>query len=125
MKTPSQRQKWLPYFRSTADKLSLRDWRIEIDEARPSSPAAIASVCCCEGRKYATIYLNDCFFTDSRSDQRHTVAHELVHCHAAPYAKAVEMRTGDDQVLKLLMEIMVDGLADAIAPLLPLPPAKL
>ena len=117
---PSRRQKWLPYVRDVADRLKLRDWRIEIDDdADPRD--CIASVSLAEAR-WAVISLNDSFLASSREKQRHAVAHELVYCHFAAYVKAVEKKTRDDQVLKILMEYTVDAVADAIAPLVPLPP---
>jgi len=122
MKEPSRRQKWLPYVRDLADRLALRDWRVVIADDAPDGSDAIASVYCCPGRKYATIRFGDVFFSDDRADQRHSIVHELVHAHLGAYVAAVERLSNDDKTLRMLMEYAVDGLADAIAPLVPIPP---
>jgi hypothetical protein len=119
---PTRRQRWLPYLRDVADRLHLRDWRFVIAEDLPNDRDSIATAWCCYGRKYATLRLNDSFLADNRDEQRNTIVHELVHAHLAPYVRAVETMTNDDKVLRLLMEYSVDGLANAIAPLVPLPP---
>jgi hypothetical protein len=124
-KEPSRRQRWLPYVRSIADLLALKDWRIVIYESKPDGVASIAEVEAVYGRKLATICLVDRHFDHDRVEQRHTIVHELVHCQIAPYVKAVERRTDNDSDLHMLMEYAVDGLADAIAPLVPLPPKGL
>ena len=122
---PTRRQRWLPYVRKLADIMTLKDWRIDIDEAQPNQRDAIMSVWICEGRRYATFYFSDRHFDSGPAEQRHSVTHELAHCVLGPYVKAVEMKTDDDKTLNMLMEYSVDALADAIAPLLPLPDRSL
>jgi hypothetical protein len=119
---PSRRQKWAPYVRDVADRLALKDWRVVVADDVPTDRDCLASVYCCEGRKIATIRFNDSFLEDTRDRQRHIVVHELVHAHLAAYVRAVEKKTNDDDVLALLHEYATDSLADAIAPLVPLPP---
>ena len=118
----TKRQQWLPYVRQIADSIALKDWPVEIREDPPSTAGAIASVDDSRGRKLAWIHLGDGFFSESRVEQRHTVVHELVHVHLMEYIGAVRRRTDDDALLNEIMEYAVDSLANAIAPLLPLPP---
>jgi hypothetical protein len=123
-KQPTRRQRWAPYVRQLADLLRLRDWRIDVYEDAPAEPTAIASCAPVEGRKYAVIRLGESFLTDPPDDQRQTITHELLHCHLGPMVRMIEVHDGLPPAAKIAMEYCVDGLADAIAPLLPLPPAS-
>jgi hypothetical protein len=119
---PTRRQRWAPYVRQLADILHLRDWRIDINEDAPSGQDAIASCQPVTGRKYAVLRLSESFLSDPKPDQRHTLTHELLHCHLGPMHRMLE-QSGDLPAAALLaIEYCVDGLADAIAPLLPEPP---
>jgi hypothetical protein len=120
---PTRRQKWLPYVRELADLLALKDWQVVVSEEKPDGDA-IASVNCCDGRKLATVKLSEGFFSDSIEDQRQTITHELIHCHLAPFWEAVKRKARHDETLVMLMEYSVDGIADAVGPLLPLPKVK-
>jgi hypothetical protein len=120
----TRRQRWAPYVRKVADILRLRDWRLDVAEDAPSDPSAIASCAPVEGRKYAILRLGESFLTDGPIEQRHTIVHELLHCHLGPMIRMIEAHDGLPPAAKLAMEYCVDGLADAIAPLLPEPPAS-
>jgi hypothetical protein len=120
----SRRQQWLPYVRKIADILHLRDWSFEIYEELPSDSDAVASINPIYGRKRAVIRLSEGFLNDSKSDQRHTLAHELIHCHTGPMQRVIEAEEHMTAAARIAMEYCVDGLADAIAPLLPEPPAS-
>lgn len=120
----TRRQRWTPYIRQIADTLHLRDWRIDVIEELPGGSDAIASCAPVAGRKYAVIRLAECFLTDPPVDQRQTVTHELLHCHFAPMMRLLEATESLGAAEKLMMEYFVDGLADAIAPLLPMPPTS-
>jgi hypothetical protein len=122
-KQPSRRQRWAPYVRQLADILRLKDWRICVAEDPPPENA-LASCAPVEGRKYATLRFGESFLTDDRLEQRHTIVHELLHCHFGPMWRMLE---GEEKVcpaIRMAMEYCVDGLADAIAPLVPEPPAS-
>jgi hypothetical protein len=121
---PTRRQRWVPYVRRLADLLCLRDWRIDVYEDAPSDGSAIASCAPVTGRKYAVIRLSESFLTDGGPEQRHTLTHELLHCHLGPMARLLEANEAMRPSVQLAMEYCVDGLADAIAPLLPEPPAS-
>ena len=123
-KTPTRRERWVPYVRQLADILHLKDWRIDVYEDAPGDPNAIASCNPIDGRKYAVIRLGESFLTDTPDDQRQTLTHELMHCHLGPMARMIESHGDFPPAAKLAMEYCVDGLADAIAPLLPMPPAS-
>ncbi len=120
----TRRERWIPYVRQLADVLRLRDWRVEVSEELPAGSDAIASCAPVQGRKYAVIRLAECFLTDPPADQRHTLTHELLHCHFGPFCRMIEGDDGMTAGMRLVMEYCVDGLADAIAPLLPMPPAS-
>ena len=77
-----------------------------------------------EGRKYANLRLGECFLVDAAEEQRHTIVHELLHCHLGPMTRMIEAHDGMPPAAMLALEYCVDGLADAIAPLLPLPPVS-
>ena len=118
----TRRQRWAPYVRRLADLLCLRDWRIEVYEDSPSDGSAVASCQPVTGRKYAVIRLSESFLTDPKADQRHTLTHELLHCHLGPMTRLLEANEAMPPAVQLALEYCVDGLADAIAPLLPEPP---
>lgn len=96
--------------------MRLSDWTLQFDEQH-SSDGTLASINCCRGRKYATIRL--CYDFDQKcgEEQRHTIVHELVHCHLAQLWHHVDP-DDEDEAVTLLGEYAVDGLADAIAPLI-------
>jgi hypothetical protein len=120
----TRRQRWAPYVRKLGDILRLRDWRIDVYEDAPSDGSATASCQPVTGRKYAVIRLSESFLTDDKADQRHTLTHELLHCHLGPMTRLLEAQENMTSSVQLAMEYCVDGLADAIAPLLPEPPAS-
>jgi hypothetical protein len=120
----TRRQRWAPYVRQLGDILRLKDWRIEVGEDAPADPAAMASCCPVQGRRYGVVRFAECFLTEEPPEQRHTITHELLHCHLGPLTRMLEARDALTPELNIAMEHCVDGLADAIAPLLPLPPAS-
>jgi hypothetical protein len=120
----TRRQRWEPYLRYLADALHLRDWRVDVYEDPPEDPTATASCCPISGRKVAIVRVAESFLTDGPAEQRHTLVHELIHCHFGPPWRMLEAHGSLPPAALLAMEYGVDGLADAIAPLLPLPPAS-
>ncbi len=122
------RQDFYPYFRDIADRLALKDWTVIVSEEPPSSGDAVASAYLWYGRRRVRIHLSEDFLKASESDQRQTSVHELVHCHLDTLERLAtrEAETGDlIRPIRLALEYAVDGLADAIAPLMPLPSAVL
>lgn len=119
------------YVRTLADLLHLKDWRIVVDnEPPPTEPPALAAVKVTPGRKYAIVRFASDWYESAPEELRHTVTHELIHCHIAGMDQAVE---GAADVFGLpaynlfangfnmALEHATDGLADAVAGFLPLP----
>jgi hypothetical protein len=128
------------YVRSLADRLGLRDWEIRIDVSQPSDGCA-AEINCYSGQKRAVISPGTVFWTadalvttpeEIRSWQRHTLVHELIHCHLASArettSSTLEALTRPKAAealfaaVDLQLEYATDALADVLAPSLPLPP---
>ena len=110
-----------------ARKMRLADWDIRLDP-RLSDDGNSASISCTDGRKVACLRLGRTFFDDSPVEQRHTIAHELTHIHlwgvmaASQTCKDAMGCAAFDVFWRNLiyqLELGVDGMADAIAPLLP------
>ena len=111
------------YFRHLADLLALKDWRIEVIEEAPVNEHAMAFIECVYGRKWCQIRLSDRWLADPEDRQRQHAAHELIHAHlsAADQIADNQLPRAARPAYRLLSEFGVDGLADGIAPLLPLP----
>ena len=112
-----------------ADEMELRDWTIVLSD-KPAPEDALGYVKVTYGRKLATIDLTPDFRDCDLEEQRHTVVHELVHCHLEPATNMVlndlEEPLGKqaDQIFwegfKRQNEYAVDALASAIAKHMPL-----
>jgi hypothetical protein len=112
----------LSYVRDLANRLGLRDWTLILTQETPQ-PGRIAEIAPVWGRKHAALRLSGEFFDRDGAAQRHTVVHELLHCQFATaqlYAQRV-MVPHSYLALELNFECGIDGVADAIAPLFPLP----
>lgn len=126
----SEAIRWGRYIRHMANQLGLRDWTLTL-ETSGCPDDALACVTPTEGRKLAIIRLCDDWLDLTADDQRHCIAHELIHCHFDSADNIVRLdarpqmsQSAYDVMLAGFvrqMEYGVDGLADAIAPLLPLP----
>lgn len=117
------------YMRWVADAMELRDWTMELSH-EPADKDAYASIRATYGRKVALVDLCDNFRTLDADKQRHTIVHELVHCHLESAANMVFRDIEDflgkqsDQIFyngfKRQIEYGVDALASAIAKHMPL-----
>lgn len=118
------------YVAALAPLLKLSDWSIEVSRM-PCEADAVASIEPLYGQKRAILRLGPAFLSQSLEDQRQTVAHELIHCHLFAATELVR-RTNDYALTEQGAEVAwvgfmseveyaTDGLADAIAPFLPLP----
>ena len=118
-----RRAKFVPYLRALADAMTLRDWAFRILDVGPSDEDAMALIRPTYGRRHASIWLSDDFLDDSPEAQRHTLVHELIHCHFAGAQHYLDdCLDGDARAAyRLMLESGVDAVADALAPLLPLP----
>jgi hypothetical protein len=121
---PRDRPAYAPYVRRLADLMGLRDWTFYVPgDQRPHDPDANAEVKCWRGRKHATVLFGESFLRADEADQRHSVVHELIHCHFAAMGWAAQegLSADAERGWHLAFEYGVDGLADAVSPLLPLP----
>ena len=110
----------LEYIGKLQAAMALQDWTIGVSEEVPDVDcnATIEPVC---GRKLATISLAEDFDILSPEVQRHCIVHELIHCHLAQVTHLGELMSEPTCIWRSIIEYTTDGLADAIAPLLPLP----
>lgn len=116
------------YVRTCADTIELRDWTITVG-AEPAPSDADGYVVITYGRKLAYITFAEDFRSFDPDRQRHTVAHELIHCHLEPACNMVQndlephLAAQGDQVFfagfKRQIEYGVDALAAAMAKHLP------
>lgn len=124
--------KWVgPYLRFLADRLGLRDWTIILKHEVADEPDVYAAINPVEDRKLATIRLAEDFTDRTPDEQRHTLIHELLHCHHVPASDMVRLDLTDHlsqtsydlfyASFRRHIEYMTDGIADSVAPLMPLP----
>jgi len=117
------------YIRSVADEMELRDWTIRLLDT-PAPTDALGHMTETYGRKVAEIQVCADFRERDAEEQRHTIAHELVHCHLASPTNMVlndlekELSDTADRIFwasyKRQIEYSTDALASAIAKHLPL-----
>lgn len=127
-----QRGLWGDYIRDLANRLGLRDWCLHLMHRPPDDEQALASVQRTYGRKHAQIFLCEDWTEMHQEVQRAAVVHELLHVqqaflntyvsHSVP--QAMSRREYDIwwEGYRQHEEYVVDGLADNIALLLPMPP---
>lgn len=124
------------YVRYIADEMGLRDWTFEVEIGCPDvelpwgTEPALASIECVDGQKFATITFAEGTKGMPKAHVRHTVVHELIHAHLNPACELVRVDAKDgfsQATYEMLMasfrrsvEFAVDGLADALAPHMPL-----
>lgn len=117
------------YVRWAADTMELRDWTFEIAHD-PPDPDANARINLTYARKLAVVRFCSDFRQMPAEQQRHTVVHELVHCHLESATNMVlndlegHLAKPTDQIFwegfKRQIEYGVDALASTIAKHLPL-----
>lgn len=124
--TDPRRRRFGSYLRDLADRLGLRDWTVRVLDGAPDTPDAVATVDCPSGRKIAAVNLSDGFLDLSPAEQRQTLTHELVHCHFWPAYDLAHQYLSEDAfaAFRQALEYGVDGLADVLAPHLPVPPGE-
>lgn len=127
--TDAQHEKLQAYAREVADQMRLKDWEIEVEKDEPEDDSDFACSGPAYGRKYATIRVCDDFFKAKPDEQRQTICHELIHCCLAAPTRYVDTLTDEHDLTKAQrkafhshLEYSIDGLADAFAPFMPLPP---
>jgi len=118
------------YVREVADRMELRDWHVDVSHEPPEYDDAYATCEPIYGQRRAVFRFADGFRERDLEGQRHTVVHELVHCHLASLTSTLEH---DAQTVlgkpaatvlwegaRRQLEYGVDGLAHAIAKHMPL-----
>lgn len=117
--------------RDYANRLSLRDWETQVDHGEPRREGALAEVELAAYRRVARFRVSGTWETLDPDEQRHALAHELLHCHARDLVQAAlegaRPELGETAfrvyaaVIEREHERMVDALAIAVSPVLPLP----
>lgn len=131
--TKKQRAKLGSYMREIADRLNLRDWTINLlHEPIHSSEYATAQCESVYGRRWADISFCGHFAQLKPELQREVIVHELLHCHiparrdgswhGLQQLLGMPAYTVFSDAMNQELEHVVDAIANAIAPMLPLPP---
>jgi len=120
---------WIAYFVNLRNVLKLSEWRIILEDKLPDNPDCGAAVQTLYGRRVASVRL--CYGWDDLGPERQRLyaTHELLHLYFTPIQSVMDRAKecfGDQAELAASyhmeqMEYAIDGLAEAIAPLLPLP----
>lgn len=127
-----QRRQMANYLRDLADRLELRDWTVRFLH-EPCDDGALAECCVTYGRKWVDVQVCRQFLDMPAGEQRHTLVHELVHCHFdavegvmrdARRADAVPKRAARliGEAQRRAIEHGVDAVAEALAAHMPMPP---
>jgi hypothetical protein len=124
-----QRKALGAYVRYIANELNLRDWTIHICHA-PAEEGRAGGCRCTDGMREATLWFGWNFCDLDAEEQRETVVHELLHIHHDGCWKMVQTDLAEAlgaptyhvfcDSYRRSMEFMIDALAKAIAPKLPL-----
>lgn len=118
------------YIRDTANTLTLRDWYLTLLDITPENEDTAASVKSIYGRRRAEIKLRRDWWQDDAETLRHHIVHELLHLHHEgmdTVLHGLKPTLGEAifnpvyEAFRWQMEMATDAVADAIAPLLPLP----
>jgi hypothetical protein len=123
--TPRQWEQIGLYVRGIADQLGLRDWHFNLIEEEAADPDAWATILCLHGRRVADIRLCADWMEIDAEQQRHSVVHELLHCHLENVANHVNDHGLDkligepaahllEQSFRRDVEHAVDAIATAI-----------
>jgi len=76
-----QRVSLARYIRDCADIVGLRDWEVVLDDGYCEDDDIAAHVYSVRERRIAHITVAENFITMPAHEQRHVIAHELVHVH--------------------------------------------
>ncbi len=115
------------YMHFLANNMALKDWTIELGWTSHDDDNYAANHLA-RVRKSSIIELSPNYWSQSPEDRRHTLTHELLHCHANAFYALVETarevlgaqvwnvyeKSIDDE-----MERMVDAISDGISGLYP------
>ena len=120
----------LTYIRALAREMGLEGWSFEISP-EPASKRTVAEIEVTYGQRHATIFLCNGWARLSPVEQRAVLVHELVHALLAPLTELAgdlgkaSMRKNAAKVARAALthaeERVVDQIAEAWSPRLPLP----
>lgn len=134
-KTPEKIDDWVVrYMHKLQNMLKLSDWNISMS-SEPASEDALANISITEWQHTAVITLHKDFRKDTPEALRGTIIHELLHCHLAPMSESCEEILKSDRNSEIKESVIsaavssieyqgeraIDLIAEAIAPLFPLP----
>lgn len=131
--TPADHAYLDDYIREAARQLKVGDWTIDLPHDVFCDDGAHGTVQFTIGKCVALIRFGTGFLERSREQQRHTIAHELVHIHLNAMEDA--FNTLSPQLAQPTytvawssfnrhLEEATDQLASVLAPSLPLPPER-
>jgi hypothetical protein len=120
--TDPRKQAFLPYARSVADSMRLRDWDLKIKEDPPSANC-LASIWAATFSNDASICLSESFLDQSPEEQRLTLVHELIHLYFSRMNDTCvrELDEASRRAFGQDFENGIKELAKSIAPFYPLP----
>lgn len=117
------------YIRWIADEMGLRDWNLHLLR-EPADDDCNAQARIIYGRKVCSIRVSEEFRTFEPERVRHSIVHELIHCHTAAADNTVQHDLTEHigvcaadifhSGYRRHAEYAVDGLADALSPHMPL-----
>jgi hypothetical protein len=102
--------------------MGLTDWKFRVYDNEPPNRDTVATIEPAFGRRIACLWLSDDFLGESPESQRHTLCHELIHCHFQPAREIVRETLPDDAWPGFLrmFEYGIDAVAETWAVHLPL-----
>ena len=129
--TAADRKSMAGYVTVLQEQLRLRDWDIKVNFDEEGSDDAYADITPHLNQKRAEIRFGDAFFELDPVGVRHTLVHELLHCHLfyvhdtaeSVFRATIRTKAADIAAITLNAEVerATDAIADAMAPLVPLP----
>lgn len=115
--------------RRLADLMGLRDWTVEYEDEPLPDDGRLATCSVAYGRRCVVIAVSERFWMEDEREQRHALAHELVHVHVNSIAARVKSDVEGElgaPAFRIFwsgftrdFESAVDSLANVIAPSLP------
>lgn len=97
-------------------RLRLTDWDIRVDFAEDAGAGVIAAIRPFDCQKRAIVVFNAVeFLRSSVADQRHTLVHELLHCHTFDLWDTARLLAEGDAKLEEVVRRRVEWATDAFA----------
>lgn len=125
----AKKETTVEYTRKIAISMGLGGWVIE-ETADPASEGCLAEIEATYGQRHAKLSLCKDWDSLPKEEQRNTIVHELVHVHLASLTQlSYDIVEGLNEgalttaraALSLAEEYVVDAIAEAWSPYMPLP----